>query len=299
MDKPERVDVLIVGGGPAGLAAALWLGRHQVSALVADLAEQRNRWVEASFGYLGFDNCAPSDVIEAGRNDLSRYPSVSLRQIGVRTIHRDGEGFLAELDQGSVRSDALILAGGMRDVVPMLPGLQQHFGKSVFVCPLCDGYECRGTEVVVLGAGGTAGGFAAELMQWASSVVVVPLGEERPSDQLPEGMHLSDHCAVNVAGQERVESVELADGTHIDCAAIFFRAAMIPNTEFAIHLRCAIDSEGLVIVDEDGRSSVPDVYAAGDCTPGPRIVQVAAAEGARAGLACAQALIVRQRQDSA
>jgi thioredoxin reductase len=292
MSDHERADVLVVGGGPAGLAAALWLGRHNLTTVLADLGEQRNRWVDASFGYLGFDNQEPAAVLDAGRADLDRYPSVSLRATGVRTVHpdRDGAGFVAELDDGCVRCDAVILASGVRDVVPIVPGLQQHFGSSAFVCPLCDGYECRDQQVVVLGAGGDIGAFAEELLQWTPSVVVVPLGDERPTDTLPAGVRLAEQSAVNVHGDARTECVELADGSRIGCDAIFFRADTIPATEFAIHLGCEIDEDGLVVVDSEGRSSVPRVYAAGDCTPGPRIVQVAAAEGARAGLACAQAI---------
>ena len=84
MEEPARIDVLVVGGGPAGLAAALWLGRHRLTTLVADLGEQRNRFVEASFGYLGFDTANPTDLIDAGRAELARYPSVELRTTGVR-----------------------------------------------------------------------------------------------------------------------------------------------------------------------------------------------------------------------
>ena len=295
MEEPARIDVLVVGGGPAGLAAALWLGRHRLTTLVADLGEQRNRFVEASFGYLGFDTANPTDLIDAGRAELARYPSVELRAKGVRAVHRDGDSFRAELDDGRVCASALILASGVRDVVPRLPGLDRHFGSSVFVCPLCDGYECRDQDVVVLGAGGPMGAFAEELLQWTPSIVVVPLGDERPVDALPEGVRMTERPAAHVIGTDRAEAIELDDGTRIDCGAIFFRSDTIPATEFAIHLGCDIDRDGLVVTDAEGRSSIEGVYAAGDCTAGPRIVQVAAADGARAGLACAQALSERLR----
>jgi thioredoxin reductase len=182
----------------------------------------------------------------------------------------------------------------VRDVVPPLAGLRDHYGTSVYVCPLCDGYECREQRVVILGAGGSVGAFAQELLQWASSVVVVPLGDERPTDALPDGVTCTDHPATAVHGSSCVERVELKDGSIVPCDAIFFRSETIPATDMAADVGCDLDEDGLVIVDADGRASAPDVYAAGDCTPGPRIVQVAAAEGARAGLQCAETLMARR-----
>jgi thioredoxin reductase len=291
----ERVDVVIIGGGPAGLAAALWLGRHRFRTVVADRGEHRNRHVDATFGYLGFDGAAPAELLAAGRRDLERYPDVRLLECGARSVHRHNGEFAVELDDGVVAASALIFATGVRDAIPPLPGLRHHYGKAAFVCPLCDGYEVRGQRVAVLGAGGTAGAFAAEMQQWASDVTIVPLGEERPDDELQDSTRLATAPAVAIVGTERVERVELADGSSVECDALFLRSETRGVTDLAAHLGCETDDEGLLVVDADGQTSVQHVYAAGDCTPGPQIVQLAAAEGARAGLHCAQTLMAMRQ----
>jgi thioredoxin reductase len=293
-DTDTDLDVLVVGGGPAGLAAGLWLGRHRFDTVIADRGEHRNRGVEASFGYLGFDGRSPRDILDAGVEELRRYPSVQLVTSGVRTVHRDGDGFCAELDDRIVRSSSVIFATGVSDGVPPLPGLRDHFGTSVFVCPLCDGYEVRDRHVAVLGAGGAAADFAEELLRWTSRITIVPLAGEAPTGDVPDDVTVATHSASEVIGADRLEGVKLEDGTTVACDAIFLRSPKAPHTDLAAHLGCDLDADGLIVTDDDGCTSIPDVYAAGDCTPGPQIVQVAAAKGARAGLRCAQTLMSRR-----
>ena len=292
--EPE-LDALVVGGGPAGLAAALWLGRLRCRTLLADRGEPRNRWVDASFGYLGFDGQPPDALLEAGRKDLSRYAEVQQVTTGVRMLHRDGACFVAELDEGRVRAASVVLATGVVDAVPPLEGLREHYGRQVFVCPMCDGYEVREQRVAVLGAGGPAGAFAEELLRWAAHVTVVPLAEEAPTDEMPRAVTLADAPGRAVHGADGDAVVlELLDGRRVDCDAIFLRSETTGVTELGAHLGCDLDDDGLFVVDGDGRTSVTGVYAAGDCTPGPQLVQLAAAEGARAGLQCAQEVAARR-----
>ncbi|MEY2396997.1 MAG: hypothetical protein QOJ00_171, partial [Actinomycetota bacterium] len=276
MASTETADVLIVGGGPAGLAAALWLGRHRFDTVVADRGEHRNRLVEASFGYLGFDGQPPQAILDAGRAEVGLYPSVRLITTGVRTVHRHGDAFRAHLDVGVFECAAVIFATGINDGVPALPGLREHYGAGVFVCPLCDGYETQGRHVVVLGDGNAVGQFAAELLQWAARVTVVPLCEDVEANEMPSGVHRAPSAAACVLGTDRVEGVQLVDGSSIACDAIFLYSVKAPLTDLAAALGCDLDADGLVAVDDDGCTSVGRVYAAGDCTRGPQIVQVAA-----------------------
>jgi thioredoxin reductase len=292
MSEHDVVDVVVVGGGPAGLAAALWLGRNRLRVLVADRGEPRNRWVDATFGYLGFDGAHPDALLDAARKDLVRY-DVAVVGAGVRSVHRVEGSFSVDLDDRRVTCASIVFATGVADVVPPVPGLAEHYGTGVFVCPLCDGYEVRDRSVVVLGAGGAVGGFATEVQRWAGTITVVPLGDESPSDDIPDDVELATAPAASVAGSSSVEGVVLADGSTVPCDAIFLRSATVPVTDLAAHLGCDLDDDGLIVVDPDGATSVDGVFAAGDCTPGPQIVQVAAAEGARAGLRCAQALVDR------
>jgi thioredoxin reductase len=291
----DAVDALVVGAGPAGLSAALWLARHRCRTLVADRGEPRNRWVDASYGYLGFDGEAPEALLRAGRQELQRYPEVEFAPVGVRSLHHLDGGFEAELDGRRLRAAAVIVATGVVDAVPPLAGLREHYGKQVFVCPLCDGYEVRGGRVVVLGAGGQVDAFATELLRWASEVTVVPLIGERPPEAVaPPATHATSPARAVIGDARGITGVELTDGRRVDCEVIFLRSEITPVTDLAIHLGCRCNDEGLLEVDAEGRTSIECVYAAGDCTPGPQLVQIAAAEGARAGLHCARRLMAQR-----
>lgn len=287
-------DVLVIGGGPAGLAAALWLGRHQLRTVVADNGAPRNRAVDTAYGYLGFDCAAPDDLLQAGRRELQRYPTVTLEPVRITGVTRTESRFRAEMSNDErIEVNALIIATGVVDEIPAVPDLDRHYGKSVFVCPICDGHELRDKTVVVLGASGPAGAFASEVLQWASQVTVVPLGDEAPADALPAGVVLSGSPAASIGGDAVLDCVRLADGSSVLADAVFVRADVAPRTQFAADLGCLLEADARIAVDEDGRTSVDGVFAAGDCTPGPQIVQVAAAKGVRAGLACAAYLLAK------
>jgi thioredoxin reductase len=293
--QTETVDALVVGGGPAGLSAALWLARHRFRTLVADKGEPRNRWVDATFGYLGYDGRPPDALLDAGRAELGRYAEAQHVPVGVRSLHRADGHFEAELDDRRVRAGTVVIATGVVDAVPPLAGLREHYGKHVFVCPLCDGYEVCDRTVAVLGAGGNAGAFGTELLRWAEQVVVVPLGDELPSDAIDVPVRLAAAPASSlVVGPDGVVGLELQDGDRVECDAVFLRSEVTGVTDLAVHLGCELTDEGLVQVDDDGCTTVECVYAVGDCTPGPHLVQVAAAEGARAGLHCAQRLMANR-----
>jgi len=167
-------DVAIVGGGPAGLSAATWLARHRRSAVVVDSSEYRNRWVDSSHGYLGNDPTSPDELRAAAHRDLARYDSVRVVADRVTTVTADGDAFTVQLQQaGRMTFSRLILATGVADQFPSVSRFFDHYGRSVFHCPSCDGYETRGEPVVVIGWSPDIAGFAAGLLEWASSVTVV------------------------------------------------------------------------------------------------------------------------------
>jgi thioredoxin reductase len=293
---PPEVDVVVVGGGVSGLAAASWLGRFRRSVVVVDSGEYRARHVERSHGYLGRDPQTPLDLLSRGREEVLAYPTASVQAGHVEAVQQRPDG-LFEVRSGPdvVLAHRLVLATGVRDAFPDVDGFDEHYGASVFHCPACDGYEARDRHVVALGWDAALVGFSATLKNWAASVTVVTNGrhfegDEACRDQLSENRcELVEEDALALVGvRGELEGVRLASGRVLPASLVFFSVAHHPRTELASSLGCALDDAGYVVVDGEGATTVPGVYAAGDLVPGLQLVQIAAAKGATAGVACAQ-----------
>jgi thioredoxin reductase len=293
-------DAVVVGGGPAGLSAALWLARHRREVVVLDSDEHRNRWAERSHGYLGFDPCPPGDLLDRAREDLGAYPTARIEACRADGAARRDDGtFDLALEDGRIlRSRRLVLATGVVDAFPDVPGFFDHYGRSVFHCPSCDGYEAEGRAVVVFGWSPHVPGFAAGLLDWAASVTVVTDGRPFEGDDGQEadlvrlGVPVLTDEAVELCGGDdgALELVRLRDGGAVACELAFFSIAHHPRTDLARQLGCDLDADGYVVVDADLATTVPGVYAAGDVTPGMQLVQAAAGQGAVAGTACVMSL---------
>lgn len=291
-----EVDAVVVGGGPAGLAAALWLGRYRRSVVVVDSQEYRSGAVEHSHGYLGRDPQTPAELLERGRDELLAYPTASVRHGTVERISARRDGlFDVDLGEDGMVAHRVVLATGVRDVFPSIRGFDEHYGASVFHCPACDGYEARDRDVVAIGWDRHLVGFASTLLNWARSVTVVTDGHRFPDDEAcrtvldENGVELVERGAVEFVGSRgSLESVRLADGRCLPASLVFFSVAHEPRSSLASSLGCAVDAEGCLCVDGNGQTSVRGVYAAGDITPGLQLVQVAAASGAVAGVGAAQ-----------
>ena len=293
------LDAVVVGGGPAGLAAATWLARYRRRVLVLDSSEYRNASVDRAHGYLGSDPMVPADLRERARHDLARYTEAVLRT-GVRVcdVSRDGDEFTLKLDDDTVvRALRLVLATGVRDSFPEIDGFFDHYGADVFHCPTCDGYELAERDVVALGWNEHLAGFSLNLLDWASSVTIVTegvtfKGDERHRETLAaHGVRIVEDDAVAFIGDRgALRGVRLAGGEEIPCQAAAFSIAHHPRNDLAQMLGCELTEEGCVVVDDSCETSVPGVYAAGDLTPGIQLVQVAAAKGTVAGISCAKSL---------
>ncbi|MFA9429068.1 NAD(P)/FAD-dependent oxidoreductase [Egicoccus sp. AB-alg2] len=301
---PAEVDALVVGGGPAGAAAATWLGRYRRRTLLIDAEEPRNRWVDRVNGLPGLDPIAPEDLQDRLRQGVSRYPHVTRVAGRVAALHRD-DGlagdcrFLATLDDGrQVATRRVVLATGVRDAFPDLRRFQEHYGADVFHCPSCEGFDARDRHVVVLGWGPHVPAFASELLDWAASVTIVTDGP-RPQvsgDQLDACERLgidfvTDDPAEELVGERgALEAVRLTSGRRLPAGMVFFSIAHDADLSLAEGLDCAVDDEGVLVVDDEAQTTVPGVYAAGDITPGMQLVAVAIGKGTTAGVACAKSL---------
>lgn len=296
----REVDVVVVGGGAAGLAAASWLARYRRSVVVIDSQQYRAGQVERSHGYLGRDPQRPLDLIADGRREVLAYPNASVCEGEVMAIACQVDGLFTVDVTGSVApllAHRVVLACGVRDAFPAIEGFFQHYGASVFHCPACDGYETRGRQVVALGWDSRLVGFCVTLLNWATSVTFVTAGHRFEGDDscrallAERGIALIEQQATRlVGGRGDLRGIELDDGRVLETSLVFFSVAHQPRSELARALGCELDEEGYLVVDGEGRTSVPGVYAAGDLVPGLQLVQVAAGKGAVAGVGAAQSM---------
>lgn len=295
-DDVREVDVVVVGGGPAGLAAASWIGRYRRSVVVVDSRDYRSGMVERSHGYLGRDPQTPVELIERGREEVLAYPTAQIRTGRVCSATRRDDGlFDVVLEDGALLAHRLVLATGVVDDVPEVEGFDEHYGASVLHCPACDGYEARDRDVVALGWDPHLVGFSATLKNWARSVTVVTNGRSFQGDEAcrvqmaDNEVDLVEADALAFEGERgNLTGVRLQSGRVLPATLVFFSLAHHPRVDLGVSLGVELDDEGYLAVDGEGMTSVPGVYAAGDCVPGLQLVQVAAGQGAVAGVACAQ-----------
>jgi thioredoxin reductase len=293
----DTYDVIVIGGGPAGLAAATWLGRYRRRTLVLDSGEYRNRSVLLAHGVLGADPVDPMALLDRARGDLTQYPQVTLRRGEVTGLRRAGDRIVVSLADRELMASRLVLATGVRDELPQIAGFERHYGRDVFHCPACEGYDATGRAVAVIGWGAHIPPFAVQLLDTAARVRIVTDHDE-PDITAAQRELLAEHGVEVTVGraarlrseEQRLEGIELHDGTVIPAALAFFSIEHHPVVDLARQLGCRLDADGHLEVDGQGLTSVAGVYAAGDVTPGMQLVSVAAAQGAIAGISCATSL---------
>ncbi len=295
---PTAVDVLVVGGGPAGLSAAPWLGRYRRSTLVVDAGQQRNLPADRGHGLLGRDPTTPQELLAEARAGLAQYPDVVLHHGTVRSVRKDDSGrFCAVVDGTEVSALRVVLATGVRDRLPELAGIQDHYGTDVHHCPACDGPTAQDRVVVVLGSGEQVPAYAAELLDWADTVRIVTdtadpcFGEDQRAALADHGAEVVDGVAEALVGEPgALVGVQLAGGELVEGDKVFFSYAHHPAHELALELGCELDHEGGIVVNGFQLTTVEGVYAAGDVTAGLQLVPIALGKGTAAGVACATSL---------
>jgi thioredoxin reductase len=300
-------DAVVIGGGPAGLSAATWLARHRRRVALLDAGERRNRWVERTHGYMGLDPVDPAELVRRATDGLLAYPTAEIVCGRARAAERLPDGtFRVEVSPAPARDSTapaslvarrLVLATGVEDQFPEVENFFEHYGVDVFHCPSCDGYEARDREVVAFGWSENVAGFALSLLDWAAKVTVVTDGTEFAGDaacQAALERHgvrvLEDDAMALIGSRGDLQGVRLRGGDEVPCQLAFFSIHHRPRSELATLLGCALTSEQCVVVDAEGETTVSGVYAAGDVIPGLQLVQVAAAQGAVAGVGCALSL---------
>jgi thioredoxin reductase len=275
----SEYDCVVVGGGVAGLSAAMVLGRARRPTLVLDEGGQSNRAAAHIGGLLGHDGAAPDEFYERARSQVAAYEAVAFREAEAVDARADGDGFVVELgdDGGEVRARALVLATGMDYEVPDVPGFAELWGGAVFHCPFCHGWEVRDRSVVVYGAGEVAEMQAAMLASWTDDVTVVDPDEV-------EGLRVEDGA---------LQAVVRRDGSEVECDAVLIHAPLRQRGKLPERLGLELTEAGFVAVDDHAHTSVSGVYAAGDiATPPPQQVAFALGSGHRAGIIAVRELIL-------
>jgi thioredoxin reductase len=297
MSEHTTYEIAVVGAGSAGLQAALTLGRMRRQVAVFDTGRYRNDPTDAMHNFLGHDGESPASLRAAARADLARYATVALREQAVTRIARDGDGFRLELEAGApVTVERLILATGVADTLPEVPGLAELFGAEVAHCPFCHGFEYADRPVGILGAAPHVPMMARVFDRIASHVVVLTGGAEL-DDETASALKRDEREVVTtpvagVARSARGLTVTLDDGSTSELGGLMVKPDWSQAAPFAEQLGLELSAVGAVVVDAMGRTSLPGVYAAGDMAQGPGLPQpmasvlVAAAAGQIAAAAC-------------
>lgn len=297
-------DALIIGGGSAGLSAALMLARSRRRIALIDSGEPRNAVTAHMHGVLGRDGWSPLDLLATGREEVAHY-GATVVDGRVATLGRTsdpehagaelGARFVATLDSGeSFAARHLLVATGLTDDLPDIPGLRSRWGAGIAHCPYCDGWEARDGRIAVLATGPGSVHQAQLLRQLSSTVTYAVNGSELPDDARAgleaRGIVIDTRPVVAVeAHGDAPHALRLADGSHLLADTVFVRPAAIPHDGMLRALGAAtapgMDGSDWVAVDAFGRTSVPGLWAAGNVVNPAATVPVAAAAGATAGAA--------------
>ena len=347
MTDQDLYDVAIVGGGPAGLSAAVYLARYMHSVVLIDAGDPRNWETRGVRGFLGQPDVKPAELRGIGRAECRKYGVTLIDDFVSRVEKVSDEHFVLHLAgaagqaateeahealQGppgsahpcTFEAKRLLLCVGIKDRWPKIPGLRQVYGETAHVCPDCDGYEVRNCRVVVVGSGKRAAIMALALTTWTSHIVVCTNG--KPADLTEEMCRKLDALDIPVLTSRilkansiegDVRSLDLEGGMQLDCERIFFSigqrpphpqidvpsepAAASPDDEpdedLGDQLGCEREGErGSIKIDEQQHSTVRNVFAAGDITPGPQLAIRAAASGAVAALVIHKSLVPDERK---
>jgi thioredoxin reductase len=288
-------DVLIVGGGPAGLSAALMLGRCRRTVLICDLGQPRNRRSHALHGYLTRDGIAPSAFNDLGRRELPAY-GIELRAIGVTAARPSKTHYRVALADGSEETARyLLLASGVSDDLPTIPGFAECYGRSLFHCPYCDGWEVRDRRLTACGRGRDVTGLALGLKTWSKDVVVCTNGSrlERPHRErlAANGVTVRTERIARLDHENgSLTRVTFASGDELPRDAMFFSAGQRLQSDLAVKLGCTLTSRGAVKTGSRCDTNIPRLFVAGDASRDAQFVVVAAAEGVKAAVAINKAL---------
>jgi thioredoxin reductase len=287
MENQQRYDVVVVGGGAAGLSAALVLGRARRRVAVVDSGAPRNAAAAHMHGYLSRDGMPPADLLAAGRDEAAAY---GVEFIAGRVVSIEPGFSIALADGGVLKSRRLLIATGATDELPPIPGLWKRWAKDLLHCPYCHGWEVRDQPLGVLGTSAASVEHAQLVRQWTDDLIFFTHTHDL-TDAEREQLEARDIRVVDgevrgiVVENDRLKGVVLGDSRTLERAALFIRPVMRPCLDGLLErLGCETDDLGFVVVDTAGRTSVSGVWAAGNAANPRAQVITAAGEGSAAAI---------------
>lgn len=296
-------DVIVIGGGPAGLSGAMWLARYRRKVRVFDAEAPRNAVTWAVHGYPGRDDLPPEElrrVIKLQAVDAG----AEYEPACVQSVEGEKDDFIVHLDDGrTFGAKRLLLATGLRDIVPEIPGLDQFYGTSIWHCPDCDGPSVVDCKVGVIGWGRAIAAYCMYMLTFTENLTILTHGH--PPDMAENAREALARWNIPVretvidrlegeGGQ--VQRVVYNGGETEEFDALFFHIASGPGSSFPADMGCQADEDGILEIDRDYETTVPGVYAAGDIVPGSRLAIRAASEGVRAAVGIHKSLIGPDRR---
>jgi thioredoxin reductase len=311
----QLYDCIVIGAGPGGLSAALFLARYRRRVLTFHHNSPRNLYSHGVHGFLGHHGIMPEELLTRGRDEVTKHGALIVEGCVTRVEKIADEHFrvstgderdVGEAGRQSFEAKRILLATGLRDLTPNCPGFSDFYGVTVHHCPDCDGYEVSDKRVAVLSRGTAAIGFTLGLLTWTDKLTLMTNGDE--GDITDEHRAKLAHFKIPIingrvtalegdAETKQIKRVCFEDGKPLECDALFFNLGTEMSGDLHEKLGCRLDEEcGLVWVDDEQQTSVSGVYAAGDITPHSQLAIVAAAEGAMAAIHIHKSLIPEERR---
>lgn len=290
-ETQELQDCIIIGGGPAGLNAAVVLGRCRRKVTLFDTGEQRNRSSQGMHNYLTRDDILPPGFIQLAHQEINKY-GVKLVHKKIVSAKKNSEGIFEakDIDGNIYQSKKLLVATGVKDILPPIDGIHEFYGKSVFHCPYCDGWEVRDKKIGIYAKNKEGWELALALKGWTDKVTYFTDGGNKIKPLQKQYLDANKIPIVRekiskLTGENgKLENILLKNGDQVDCDALFFVNGFSQQCDLAEAFGCEVNRKGVVVTNRAQQTNITGLYVAGDASRDMHFVVVAAAEGAKAGV---------------
>ncbi|MBS4743860.1 pyridine nucleotide-disulfide oxidoreductase [Bacillus safensis] len=297
------LDCAIIGGGPAGLSAALVVGRGRKQVIVFDDELPRNRVTQESHGFITNDGMTPFEIRRAGEADLQKYPNIKIKRSRIVDIQKKEERFTLLTHEGDTfEAKKIILATGLQDILPEIEGIHDVYGKTLFSCPFCDGWELKDKALALIAENQRALHMAKLLSNWTKDLIVFTnghvLAEEDKVLLTAHSIQVIDVPIVSIDHDNgQLRSLQLANGETVKREGGFVASEFKQSAPFAENLGCQMTKNAGIETDILGRTTVSGVFACGDNLGGPAQLVLAAAAGSQAGMGVIHELVQEEFQE--